>query len=271
MLSPLQFIFILVVIFSLYILLKVQKKKAFINREFPLEWKQILEHNTPVYSRLPATLQAQLHQHILQFISEKKFYGCNGLTITDEIKVTIAGEACMLLLNRQTNQYYKLHYILVYPSSFITDKSQQQLDGTVSQQEHHLLGESWDKGKVILSWDDVLKGAKDFTDGQNVVLHEFAHQLDQESGTTNGAPLLGQQSSYQRWSCVLSKEFTQLQYKSEHNFESLIDTYGATNPAEFFAVVTETFFERPSQLASMHPELFEQFKAFYAVDPREWI
>ena len=190
--------------------------------------------------------------------------------MTDEIRVTIAGEACLLLLNRSTNAYFQLYHILVYPSSFVAAREERNEAGVVSQKETGLLGESWSQGKVILSWDDVIKGARNFNDGHNVVLHEFAHQLDQESGSANGAPLLGSQSCYQRWSSVLSEEFENLQHQTHHGFKSVIDEYGATNPAEFFAVVTETFFERPNELKKKHPDLFDEMKTFYAVDPCEW-
>ena len=247
------------------------KRWTFERAPFPEAWAEILSSNIPIYSRLPIALQGQLKRHVKFFIRDKTFYGCDGLTLTDEIRVTIAGQACLLLLNRATNHYYKLHHILVYPSSFVASRSEQSESGVVSQKRTGLLGESWSQGKVILSWDDVIKGAKNFSDGHNVVLHEFAHQLDQESGSTNGAPLLGAQSSYQSWTRVLSGEFEQLQKQASSGYSSLIDQYGATNPAEFFAVVTETFFERPVQMRRCHPELFEEMKSFYAVDPSEWV
>ncbi len=243
------------------------RRKQFDNQPFPEAWNEALHKNMPIYSNLPNTLQVQLQQLVKAFIRDKKFYGCDGLVITDEIKVTIAGGACLLVLNRPTNDFYQLYHILVYPSSFIASREEHGAGGVVSQKDTGLLGESWSQGKVILSWDDVLRGGKNFSDGQNVVLHEFAHQLDQESGSTNGAPLLGVASSYQRWACVLSKEYERMQGGSK----GVVDQYGATNPAEFFAVVTETFFERPVQLKNKHPALFEEMKTFYAVDPSDWI
>ncbi len=247
------------------------KRWRFEHKPFSTEWTHILNRNIPIYSRLPVSLKYQLNQRVKYFMRDKTFYGCDGLVLMDEIRVTIAGQACLLLLNRPTNHYYKLHYILVYPSSFVASRREQSESGVVSQKQTGLLGESWSQGKVILSWDDVLKGVKNFSDGHNVVLHEFAHQLDQESGSTNGAPLLGSQSSYQSWARILSGEFEQLQKQVNSGYKSLIDQYGATNPAEFFAVVTETFFERPIQLRRCHPELFEEMKSFYAVDPSEWV
>ena len=271
LLSPQQFIGFIFAALIITLLYRRWRAWRLQTTPFPKTWHTILIKNIPVYKKLTTELQAQLKLAIKQFIRDKTFYGCNGLEITDEMRVTVAGEACMLLLNRQTSHYDKLQSILLYPASFVTSKTARDEAGLVSQQENHLLGESWQQGKVILSWQDVLRGAENFTDGQNVVLHEFAHQLDQESGAANGAPLLGEYSSYQRWSSVLAKEFSTLQCQSEHGFPSLIDQYGATNPAEFFAVVTETFFERPMQLHKKHPELFAQMKEYYALDPREWL
>ena len=265
--NPVHFVIAIVVIFTTVAGVRYYRRKQFDNQPFPEAWSAVLHKNIPIYSSLPDALQVQLQRLVKVFIRDKKFYGCDGLIITDEIRVTIAGEACLLILNRPTNDFYQLYYILVYPSSFIASRKEHGADGVVSQKATGLLGESWSQGKVILSWDDVIKGAKDFSDGQNVVLHEFAHQLDQESGSTNGAPLLGAASSYQRWTCVLSKEYQRLQ----GGRKGVIDQYGATNPAEFFAVVTETFFERPVQLKTKHPALFEEMKSFYAVDPSDWI
>jgi len=142
--------------------------------------------------------------------------------------------------------------------------------GLVSQQKRHLLGESWQNGKVILAWDSVESGMSNFHDGSNVVLHEFAHQLDQESGQANGAPLLYTKDGYRIWSQVFSEEFSALQHSLAVGHHSLIDSYGATNPAEFFAVVTELFFERPASLKKAHAQLFQLLKDYYQLDPRDW-
>jgi Mlc titration factor MtfA (ptsG expression regulator) len=123
---------------------------------------------------------------------------------------------------------------------------------------------------VILAWDNVLHGARNFVDGRNVVLHEFAHQLDSESGSTDGAPLLAGKSCYRSWAAALSQEFEELQKDSHYGRRSLMDQYGATNPAEFFAVATETFFEKPRQMAKNHSELFRVMRDYYRIDPRDW-
>jgi hypothetical protein len=237
---------------------------------FPAAWLAILRRNLPVYRAMWPDQQKQLRQLVLRFLDSKTFVGCGGQQIDDEVRVTIAAHACLLLLNRPSHEYQDLRYILVYPSGFVVDHDTVDEAGVVSEEEHDLVGESWENGKVILAWDSVQHSVRNFGDGENVVLHEFAHQLDHESGLTNGAPLLYQRGSYTRWAEVFSEEFERLRQDSEEERQTLIDQYGATNPAEFFAVVTETFYEQPHDLAREHAALFEQLKAYYRVDPREW-
>jgi len=245
-------------------------KKA-IEAPFPDAWVAIVERNISVYKNLPMPLRLQLRKLIKQFLHQKHFSGAGGLEITDEIRVTIAAEACMLLLNRKTNVYPSLRYIIVYPTTFIVERPQGGAGGIVSEGRKDLLGESWSTGKVILAWDNVLKGSRNFVDGQNVVLHEFAHQLDSESGSTNGAPILVGKNCMRTWAGTLSSEFEELQKEAWQGKKSLIDHYGATNPAEFFAVSTETFFEKPAQMAKHHTELFEVLRNYYRIDPRDWL
>ncbi len=237
---------------------------------FPTEWRRILARNLPIYRRMPTDLQLQLKQHIKQFIHEKHFTGCAGLAITDEMRVTIAACACLLILNRKTGVYPGLRYILVYPEAFMVQRDAVDDHGMAGQRKQGLLGESWSNGKVILSWDDVIRGSRDEADGSNVALHEFAHQLDHESGATNGAPILGSAAGYKRWARVLTAEFEALQRSAYQGDKTLLDYYGATEPAEFFAVVTEVFFERPLELSQRHPALFEQLHGYFRVNPVEW-
>ncbi len=268
--NPWLLLFLVLVVITLALWIPHLRLKRAIAGPFPDEWVEILESNIQVYPSLPMTLRLQLRNLIKQFLHQKHFSGAAGLEITDEIRVTIAAEACMLIVNRSTSVYRKLRYIIVYPTGFIVDRDNRDSAGVVNTNAHNLLGESWHNGKVILAWDSVLHGAQNFLDGQNVVLHEFAHQLDSETGSTDGAPLLGAASNYRLWAGVFSPEFEILQKKSSRGKRSLMDHYGATNPAEFFAVVTETFFEKPRQMAKHHAELFDTLKSYYRVDPRTW-
>ncbi|MFD1153954.1 M90 family metallopeptidase [Undibacterium aquatile] len=252
-----------------------------LSRAFPLNYSKILRKNLPVYKHMPTDLQMQLKRRIRQFLYQKTFVGCDGLIVTDEIRVTIAGKACLLLLNRASDVYPQLTHVLVYPSAFVAPRKEMHSGGVVTHTNQGLSGESWSDGRVILAWDQAAHNAETEARGQDVVLHEFAHQLDSETGSTNGAPALPNAAAYQAWSQVMATEFTRLQQaiQSRHPHDHLhhqqpypdvIDPYGATNPAEFFAVTTEAFFKKSAALALHHPALFTQLKSYYCVDPREW-
>lgn len=240
-------------------------------RPLPAAAVEVLRRNIPVYGRMDGALQAQLHKLVVQFLHEKTFVGCEGLEVDDEMAVTIAGQAGLLLLNRPSKVYPALHTILLYPGAFVASRSELGPGGVVTPARKTMLGESWDDGRVVLSWDDVRRGARDWSDGQNVVLHEFAHQLDSEAGRANGAPYLGSSASYREWAAVLSHDFNRLRFNAMYRQHSVMDHYGATSPAEFFAVATETYFEKPYQMAEHHPELFAELAKYYRVDPREWM
>jgi len=268
--SPWLFLSLVIIGICLALLIPRWRLKRAIAVPFPKAWVDLLESNIQVYPNLPMPLRLQLRKLIKQFLHQKTFTGAGGLVITDEIRVTIAAEACMLILNRNSGVYPRLRYIIVYPTAFVARHEGVNEIGVSDNHARDLLGESWHNGKVILAWDSVLRGSRNFLDGQNVVLHEFAHQLDSESGSTDGAPLLAGKSSYRSWATVLSDEFADLQADYRRGKRSLMDHYGATNPAEFFAVATETFFEKPERMAKHHTELFETLKAYYRIDPRNW-
>ena len=237
---------------------------------FPESWRMILRHRVPYVRLLPADLQLQLKKLIQIFIAEKAFIGCAGQVITDEIRVTVAAQACLLLLNRKTDMYPKLRQILVYPSAFYVPHNAPNELGLVTEGGRVLSGESWEQGNVVLSWHDTLEGARVTNDGSNVVIHEFAHQLDQEKGRATGAPILARSSHYQDWSATLSAAFEELRRQAAIGQEGLFSHYGATNPAEFFAVISEVFFEKPQEMSMQYPEVYRQLKQFYRLDPLSW-
>jgi len=237
---------------------------------FKKQWRKIIQQRMPYFRQMPPDLQLQLKQNIQVFLAEKNFEGCNGVKINDEIRITIAAQACLLLLNRKTNFYPKLQTILVYPRAFIKEQQNMNIDGLRQTKRVALAGESWEFGRVVLSWQDTLEGAKITDDGRNVVIHEFAHQLDQENGKANGAPILDKDQSYKSWSEVFSAQFEQLKNQASKGAPSLFDYYGATNPAEFFAVASEVFFEKSQQFQQQSPKLYQQLKQYYQVDPIHW-
>lgn len=238
---------------------------------FAVEWLEIVSRRLPFFKTFPAELQEELQDLIKVFLQEKSFVGCGGQKIDDEIRVTVAAQACLLLLNRETSQYQNLQSILIYPSTFVAKREVMNELGLVSTDHTALLGESWNQGKVILAWDNVENSVRNLQDGHNVVLHEFAHQLDSESGATNGAPILQTRGAYKSWAHIFSEEFEELQRAASGGSHSLMDRYGAKNPAEFFAVATETFFERPVQMKKNHKELYEELSKYYRLNPVEWL
>lgn len=202
------------------------------------------------------------------FLAEKRFEGCAGLQLTDEIGVTIATQACLLLLHRKTNYYPRLLTILVYPSGYVVDEKRPVEGAIWSEGAEGRLGETARQmGSLVLAWDAAKEGATDPADGKNLVIHEFAHQLDFEDCAADGVPALASRSDERSWAVVMRTEFSLLRASDDTGIPTLLDTYGATNPAEFFAVATEAFFERPRALRRLHPKLYGEMQRFFRQDP----
>ncbi len=248
---------------SSIILYRRNQRHLALTTPFPADWLTYIQQNIPIYAKLSPEMQLQIQDYSQEFLYDKSFEGCGGLVINDEIKVTIAAQASLLLLNRKVRCYPKLCSILVYPSTYVVKDE--------NSKESVRLGESWQTGAVVLAWDSVKRGAANFADGRNLVIHEFAHQLDQEDGAGDGAPILDGGSSYATWAQVLSKEFERLRKQTAKGKKTVMDAYGASHPAEFFAVASETFFEKPRQLRLRHPELYDELQKFYQVDPLKWV
>ena len=249
--------------------LRNRRRGALIHQTIAEHLPGLIESNIPIYKHLPEALKHQLHGLVNVFLAEKKFVGCGGQEITDEVRVTIAAQACMLLLNRKSTFYPKLKTIYVYPHTYVA-KGLMNDDGLIIEGKSVRLGESWQNGPVVLTWDSVTGGARNIQDGRNVVFHEFAHQLDQEDGDADGAPILENRSDYRTWAAVLGEEYENLRNKTRKRRRSVIRKYGATNPAEFFAVATEAFFEKPRQMHKKAPDLYEELKSYYHLDPLQW-
>ncbi len=229
----------------------------------------ILEKNVGIYALLPDTLKKELYGLINVFLDEKKFVGCNGFEITDEVKVTVAGLASVLLLNRQTTYYDGFQSIMMYPEAYLA--TEVSFDGNVQVSKQVVrAGESWHRGPVVLSWADVVRGAANIGDGYNVVLHEFAHKLDEENNGTNGQPVLYEQGQCGEWAEVLGREYESLEKRAARRKNKVLHEYGLTSPAEFFAVATESFFEKPVAMKKKLPDLYDQLKRFYHLDPATW-
>jgi MtfA peptidase len=234
---------------------------------FPAEWLGFVDRNVPFYASLTEADGRELQGLIQVFLAEKNFEGCNGLELTDEIKVTIAAHACRLLLRRDADVFPRLITILVYPSAYVAKSVEPIGGGTVLEGEQVRLGEAWKDGVAVVSWDDLLATAEGRNPGRNLILHEFAHILDMEDGAADGTPKLLRREQYATWSQVMETEYERLGRDSVLGRYTVLDPYGATNPAEFFAVATEAFFEKPTVLAKRHPELYAELRAYYQQDP----
>lgn len=247
---------------------KERRRRQLRSQSVPNEWRSIIARNAPFFDRLSDADQRELLGHVQVFLAEKRFEGCAGLQLTDEIRVTIATQACLLLLHRKTDYYPRLMTILVYPSGYVVNEVR-PVEGHIWQEGREgRLGETGRQmGSMVLAWDAAKSGATDPSDGKNLVLHEFAHQLDFEDSVADGVPALGSREDKLSWAEVMKMEFAALRAADETGISTLLNTYGATNPAEFFAVATEAFFERPRALRRQHPRLYGELQRFFRQDP----
>jgi MtfA peptidase len=252
-------------------LLKQRRRRRLRARPFPKQWLTLIQRHVVFFHRLTASDRAELLGHVQVFLAEKRFEGCGGFAITDEVRVTIAAQACLLLLHRSTDSFPDLLTILVYPLTYMVEEKRQLgehvwEEGTVSR-----LGETGRRmGSLVLSWGAVKHGAADPADGKNVVLHEFAHQLDFENHAADGVPRLATREQQSSWSEVMRSEFTSLRTADESGIPTLLNTYGATDPVEFFAVSVEAFFEQPRALRARHPKLYAELRSYFNQDPVEY-
>ncbi len=238
----------------------------------PWTWAAILERRVPLVSDLSPAERRRLEQKMQIFLSEKNFEGCRGLPITEEIRVTVAANACLLALGLHGENYEGLESVVVYPGSFTVHTHRTDSAGVITEEDEVRAGEAWEVGTIVLAWDEILEDAEDPGAGYNLVLHEFAHWLDLRSGGFDGAPDLGEKSRYRSWRLVLQREYQALQHAADQGHSTLIDPYATTNPSEFFAVVTECFFDIPVDLSESHPSLYGELRKFYRQDPaRRWL
>lgn len=264
---------ILLIYFIFYFFLKSKKQREkrleLLQQKFPDEWVKIIKEKVYLYNKMPVKLKTSLHNYIKIFLIEKNFVGEEGLEINDEIKLTIASQACLLLLHNRGNYFPYLKSIHVYPNVIILNKNHAKKQKTLLGQSS-VGNKSGHDGKILLSWYDVELESKIPSLGSNVVLHEFAHQLDQEFGSATGIPRLKNLQENLQWREILIKDYKQLCEDLDLKKETVFDRYGATNQVEFFAVATETFFTKSQEMSLKHPLLYQQLKNYYKLDPCEW-
>ena len=250
---------------------KARRREQLLSEPFPDAWLQIVRRTVHFYERLSENEKRRLRECIQIFVAEKRFVGCAGLMVTDDIKVTIAAGACVLLLGLpRLDIFPKLREVIVYPDSLADSVEAIGPDGRPYQISQVRAGEAWLRGPVVLAWSSVRRSVASPVDGYNVVYHEFAHVIDMQNSSADGMPPPASKAQYDRWARVFFKEFDRFVHASHRGMLTLIDPYGATNPAEFFAVVTEHFFEQPRQPEINHPELFELLADYYQVNPIRW-
>lgn len=235
----------------------------------PHEWQDIVARNVPHCRYLDALEQEVLWGDIQIFLAEKYWEGCGGLTLSDEIRITVAAQACLLTLCLPEKFYPNVRTILVYPAAYRVRTRRVGPAGVVTEGRSNRVGEAWQHGSVVLSWQDARAGAANPRDGENLVFHEFAHQLDMLDGTPDGTPPLPDQETYRRWYEVMRDEYDHLVRAVQHGTRTLLDPYGTQDAAELFAVATEVFFERPRALRKRHPPLFELLRDYYRQDPAQ--
>jgi Mlc titration factor MtfA (ptsG expression regulator) len=247
--------------------LRERRRRRLVAQPFPPAWLEYLRRNVAHYQFLAPAEQARLRDDLRIFLAEKHWEGCGGLALTDEIMVTIAAQACLLLLGLRHHYFERVLSILVYPRGYRGPEGEVAVGGLIPERGSARLGEAHYRGPVILSWADVLEEGRHPERGGNVVYHEFAHQLDMANGLVDGTPPLETPEQYRRWREVMGAEYRALVEASAHGRATLLDEYGATNEAEFFAVATECFFDRPVPLARRHPRLYEVLRDYYHQDP----
>ena len=223
-----------------------------------------IARNVPAAARLPAELRGRHEALVNAFVTEKQFVGCNGLTVTDEIRATVAALACLLVLGRR-GHYDELHSVLVYPTAFWVEDEVEDEAGVVERRRRVLSGEAWEASRIILSWEDVLEAARHPGEGYNVALHEFAHYLDAE-----GLGLADSSRPVSAWADQLAREFESLLDTVDRGGYTFLDPYAAEDEAEFFAVASEDFIDRPAELEAAHPRLYGLLVEFYGLDPASW-
>lgn len=245
--------------------LRQRRRQRILAAPFPAEWLAYLEHNLPQYRFLTRDEQARLRQAVQIFVAEKNWEGCAGLAVTDEMRVTIAGHACLMAVGIEGEPFRNVLSVLVYPSGYTVPEERWQRGWSIVD-EADRLGESWYRGPVILSWDEVRYDSDHAGEGRNLVWHEFAHQIDMLDRSTNGTPPLETLRERERWHEVMTAEYEQLIEDAEEGRATLLDTYGAKNEAEFFAVASECFFDCPIDLRDEHPRLYDLLRGYYRQD-----
>ena len=244
-----------------------RRRRKLLARPFPDEWHEVLERNVQHYARLDSSEQAKLRDDLRVLVAEKTWIGIDDLVVTDEMKVTIAAQASLLLLHIDHDYFAQTDEIILHPTSYQTAQ-QYRRGGLIVDASPDYLGQAYYRGPVVLSWASALAGGRDQDDGRNLVLHEFAHKLDMADDLSDGTPVLNNRGQYKKWVEVMTHAFNELCDRTDRRKATLLDKYGSTNEAEFFACATECFFEKPTKLRKKHRDLYDVLQEYYKQDPQ---
>ncbi len=249
-----------------------RRRRHLLELPFPTAWQEILERDVTLLQRLDPSLHERLRDLTQVFVAEKDWEGCGGVELTDAHRVTIAAQACLLLVGVNDHDLFaEATTILVYPSTVVVPPRRQgvfEIPATAPATETPILGQAFKRGPVVIAWDRALAGARDQDGHRNVVLHEFAHEIDMHEGPTDGTPPLPDRTRVRAWVAACEPAFLELRAAVERHKHTFLDAYAATNEAEFFAVATESYFTRPTALAETMPDLFGVLRDFYQVELR---
>ncbi len=243
--------------------LRKRRRSRLVAAPFPAAWESFLDRRCSLWGTLPETGRSRLRDDLRILMAEVSWEPCGGLELTDEMRVLVAAQACLLTLGHRVDDLLAVKTILLYPSGYRAPDETMDEAGIVTEEMDDREGEAWDVGTVVLSWEDVQDDARRL-DGRNLVLHEFAHQIDLLHRLEFRDPPARGGAAFRRWNAIMHREFAAL---SSRRRDRVLDVYGAEDEAEFFAVATESFFERPSELLRVHPELYEALSAYYRQDP----
>ena len=248
----------------LWYVARTRRRSAGMREPFPSEWRRLLQRSLPLYRTMPAELRLRLEPLVREFLLDVDCVGCQGLSVTDEMRLVIATQACLLTANSGAGAFRSLRSVLIYPDEFVVEESDEDEAGVVTEGTRVLSGQAFETSRIVLSWRDVAEGSAT-DEAYNVVLHEFAHYLDHSVGLTERG-----HRAQEGWHAVLNREYEALCDAVERGESTLIDPYGAEHLEEFFAVATETFFEQPRELRGRHSQLYAELQSFYGLDPAAW-
>lgn len=245
------------------------QRKRLLAKPFPAEWEPWLIRNCRHYPRLDAVRQQRLRNDVRMLVAEKHWEGCNGLVVTDEMRVTIAAHAAVMGLGFPASPFDRLLSVLIYPDTFVSQQPRQKPWGVVDETAEPRLGEAWYHGPVLLAWREIVEQCIGSPGGRNVIVHEFAHLLDMANQDVDGIPDLDGVTP-QPWVQVFRDSYQRLVRQAQLGRRTVLDYYGATSKPEFFAVSSEAFFEQPQALHAEIPALYDVLREYYRQDPAAW-